>query len=299
MIVNLKYYVIAIFSIFLALGIGIFVGIMLDGQDMIVEQQQELVSQIESKFDEFQAKQNDLQKKIDLLTLEKQNNMKLIDMMYPEFVKEKLAGLNVVIIETSKTHAYPELADAFRKAGASNVYSIQFVNIEEQNNETLLSDIAKELNLSGNTQDEIEAELTKQFGNALASGNNPELIQYLKDKKIINYETEPSYPIHYVVLAGGSEEKEQTDFEKIDLPLIHSIKANHVPIMAVEKSDVLYSNISEYKKLKISTVDNVDTVIGKISMLMVVSGREGHYGVKETAESLMPENFMNEQVGVE
>lgn len=294
MVINLKYYVIAIFSIFLALGIGIFVGIMLDGQDMIVEQQQELVNQIENKFDEFQAKQNDLQKKIDLLTVEKQNNMKLIDMMYPEFVKEKLAGFNVVIIETSKTHAYPELEDAFRKAGVNHVCNIQFADVEEENKEALLLEIAKELNLSGTTQDEIEAEITKQFGNALASGNNPGLIRYLKEKKIIHYEIEPVYPIHYVVLAGGSEEKEQTDFQKIDLPLIHSIKATHVPIMAVEKSDVLYSNISEYKRLKISTVDNVDTVIGKISMLMVVSGREGHYGVKETAESLMPESFINE-----
>jgi hypothetical protein len=291
--VNLKYYVITIFSIFLAIGIGIFVGIMLDGQDMIVEQQQQLVSQIESKFDEFQAKQNDLQKKIDLLTLEKQNNMKLIDMMYPEFVKDQLKDLNVVIIETSKAYAYPELADAFQKTGVNSVINIQFLDIEKQNNETFIFDIAKELNLSGSTKEEIEIDLTKKLGNALVYGNNLEFIRYLKDKKIIDYTAEPVYPIHYIVVAGGSVEKAQTEITKIDIPLINTIKSSNIPVMAVEKSDVAYSNISDYKKLKVSTVDNVDTIIGKISMLMVASGKEGHFGEKETAEHLMPENFMN------
>ena len=85
--------------------------------------------------------------------------MKLIDMMYPEFVK-KITGLNVVIIETRNT-CYPELADAFQQA--SNAYSIQFVNIEEQNNETLFG-YCERIKFIRNTQDEIEAELTNNLG---------------------------------------------------------------------------------------------------------------------------------------
>jgi hypothetical protein len=74
--------------------------------------------------------------------------------------------------------------------------------------------------------------------------------------------------------------------------MINAIKNSNIPVMAVEKINVAHSSIPEYRKLRIPTVDNVDTIIGKAAMLMVVSGQEGHFGEKETAEQLMPKEFI-------
>lgn len=291
MVINLKYYVITIVAIFLAIGIGIFIGIMLDGQDLIVEQQKQIVAQLESKFDEFKVKQDSLQEKIESLTLEKEKNEKFINTIYPRMVKNKLKDLDIVILETSEYYDYSGIIDAFKKAGVNSVTNIiikdSFILEEDK-----IIQLAKKFKLSGDSKEEVHAQLVKKFCNALVSGTDMEFIKYLKDTKMIDYTDKFISPTDYVIIAGGSIDEQKKSLTKVDIPIINCIKNANIPVMAVEKLDVAYSNISDYKKLRISTVDNVDTVIGKISMLMVVSGREGHFGEKESAESLVPEGFI-------
>ena len=54
MVINIKYYVIMSASIFLALGVGIFIGFSLDGQEIFVEQQQGLITELEQRFLDLQ-----------------------------------------------------------------------------------------------------------------------------------------------------------------------------------------------------------------------------------------------------
>ncbi|AOT68139.1 copper transporter [Geosporobacter ferrireducens] len=292
MVVNLKYYVLSFVAIFLALGVGIFIGVMLDGQEMIVEQQQQLVQQLESKFDEFKQKQDELQVKNDLLTVEREKNLKFIDTVYPEAIQDKLKDLDIVIIETSEDYAYSGLIDAFQKAGVNSVSNILIKNTILLNDDAFAQQIAADLKLKGKTAAEIEKQLLKEFHDALMKGNNFELIRYLKEKKIIDYSGNLTFPPDYVLIAGGSTESGKEILNRIDIPLITYSKNSNIPVIAVEKSNVQISGISDYKKLRISTVDNVDTFAGKISTLMVVSGRSGHFGEKDTAEAYMPEGFI-------
>ncbi|MFZ5965828.1 MAG: copper transporter [Bacillota bacterium] len=292
MIINLKYYVITIVAIFLALGVGIFIGIMLDGQELIMEQQQQLVNQLQSKFDEFKSKQDELQNRIDQLMNERDKNIKMVEKIYPEAIKGKLTDTNVVVIETSEEYAYPGITDTLQKANAANVTNILIKTSFLLEDEDIAMQIAKDLNLSGNTKDEIEKQLIKEFCSGIVNGDKIQLMQYLKDNKMIDYQGILNLPADYVVIAGGSIEESKEQLNRIETPLINFVKNSNIPIMAVEKLSVVQSNINEYKKLRISTVDNVDTMIGKASMLMVISGREGHFGEKPTAESLMPEGFV-------
>ncbi|TCO79874.1 copper transporter [Marinisporobacter balticus] len=291
MVINLKYYLITIVAIFLAIGIGIFIGIMLDGQDLIVEQQREVVSQLESKFDEFKIKQDTLQEKIDTLNLEKEKNEKFVNTMYPELVKEKLKDLNVVILETSEHYEYSGITDAFKKAGVNSVSNIITKELFILDDENDLVTLASDFGLTGNSKEELQTQLIKKFTSSLVSENGMEIIKNLKDKKMIDYGDDLTGAADYIIVAGGSIDEQKIVLNNVEVPIINFFKNNNIPVMAVEKLEVPYSNILDYKKLRISTVDNVDTMIGKISMLMVVSGQEGHFGEKETAESLMPEGF--------
>ena len=56
-----------------------------------------------------------------------------------------------------------------------------------------------------------------------------------------------------------------------------------------------------YQKQGISTVDNVDTIIGQISLALIMTGQEGNYGIKEGADALMPllpEEKSDENIGI-
>ena len=292
MIINLKYYVITIIAIFLAIGIGIFIGIMLDGQDLIVEQQQQLVSQLQSKFDEFKAKQDELQERIDYLSGEREKNIKFIEKVYPHIVHNKLKDLDVAIIETNEEYSYVGLNDALEKAGVQSISSIYIKSNFILKDLNYAQQLSNELNISGDTLDEIQNQLVQLFCNAMISGHY-QTINSFKEKGLIDYIDKPKLPVDYLVIAGGSSTDERSILKKIDIPIITKVKSNGVPIMAVEKTNVAHSNIQDYKKVRVSTVDNVDTVIGKVSMMMVLSGQEGHFGEKQTAEALVPEGFLS------
>ncbi|WP_053957372.1 copper transporter [Inediibacterium massiliense] len=295
MVINLKYYVITIVAIFLALGIGLFIGIMLDGQDLIVQQQQQMVSQLEKKFDEFKVKQDALQEKIDILNKNKENNEKFLNNIYPVIVKDQLQGLNVVIVETTEHYDYSTLTDAFYKAGANNVTNV-LINDSFMLGETKdSSNLIKEFNLTTDSDESLQVQLTKRLCSAVTLGNDMEFINKLKEKKMIDYTGEIIPHPGYVVIGGGSVDEQRNVLKDIDTPMINFLKSSDIPTIAVERLDVAYSNIAEYKKLRISTVDNVDTLIGKISMLMVVGGQEGHFGEKETAEGFIPQGFKTKE----
>ncbi len=59
-------------------------------------------------------------------------------------------------------------------------------------------------------------------------------------------------------------------------------------IIGIEKSKANYSYIDAYKSFRISTVDNIDMIMGKVSLILAMEGRPGHYGIKATAENIIP-----------
>ena len=65
--INMKYYIVTIGSIFLALGIGIIVGFNLNYDQELSKQQSEVLSQFEEKFDSLNEEKSDLNKQIDSL----------------------------------------------------------------------------------------------------------------------------------------------------------------------------------------------------------------------------------------
>lgn len=293
MIINLKYYVITIVAIFLAIGIGIFIGIMLDGQELIVEQQQQLVSQLESKFGDFKVKQDEQQQRIDFLNAEREKNLKFMDIAYPEMIKNKLRNLDVIIVETSEDYSYSGITEAFEGAGVHSATNILINDSFMLTDDAIAKEVATALQLKGTTKDEIQKQLVRSFSNALTNGKNLQLLQYLKDHKMIEYSGSITFPVDHIIIAGGRFTEPKDVLSKIEIPMINLIKNSNIPVMAVEKLNVAHSSIPDYRKLRISTVDNVDTIIGKAAMLMVVSGQEGHFGEKETAEQLIPEEFIS------
>jgi hypothetical protein len=200
--------------------------------------------------------------------------------------------LDVVIIETSEDYTYSGITEPFVAAGVHSVTSILIKDSFIFPDDAAAQEVAKALQLKGTTKDEIQKQLLKSFSNTLVSGKNLQVLQYLKDHKMIEYTGDLSFPIDRIIIAGGRFTESKEVLDKIEIPMINTVESSNIPVMAVEKINVAHSSIPDYRKLRISTVDNVDTIIGKTAMLMVVSGQEGHFGEKDTAEQLMPEEFI-------
>lgn len=123
---SMRYYLITIASIFLALGIGIFIGFTLDGQEIFVEQQQSLISELEYRFSELKNENASMKKIVDAKEEELMLHREFINQVFPRLVEGRLVGQNVAIVESSDEFIYTGLITSLKRAGA-NVVSVTFI----------------------------------------------------------------------------------------------------------------------------------------------------------------------------
>jgi hypothetical protein len=62
-----------------------------------------------------------------------------------------------------------------------------------------------------------------------------------------------------------------------------------IPVVGVERSDTEASSIAFFTSSGVTaTVDSVDLVSGRVALVYALSGSEGNYGIKSTADRLLP-----------
>lgn len=289
--VNIRYYVLTIAAIFMALGIGIFIGFMLDGQKVFSEQQDTIINQLEQKFKDIQTENSNLKDNVQSLNKQLDYMNQYNKIVFPELVKGRLNGVKVAIIETNNDFIYPGLRNALMKAGATissiTIFKDNLNNLDESDKTDLLNNLSKYGNVDSN---HLVETLSQKLTDVIISGQDAELITYLKDKGYIDFTGTPG-STDFIVLAGGSNLK-NNNLNIVDIPIIRQAKILNVPIVGVEQSDVKYSYMDAYRKQHLSTVDNIDTIIGQTSLIMVMQGKDGNYGIKPGDTSIMPDSFI-------
>jgi len=282
---NLKFFVIFVISIFAALGIGIYIGFTLDAQNLIVEQREDIVSEIEERFNFLTSENERLKKIIESITITNDNYENFIQSTYEEIIKNKLLGMNVSIIETNSDYMHSGTGSVLDVAGA-NLTSLITIN-DKFLDEQMMKSIYNKLGLDIPEGDIIEHAMAI-VAECVIDGYRNEFISELSSEGFIQIAGLINKPVDYIIIAGGSLSEEDERIDKIDRTIVRVSRENNIGIIGVEKLDTFYSYMARYKELNISTIDNIDTAMGKVSLVLAMEGRPGHYGVKDTAEELVP-----------
>ena len=70
---------------------------------------------------------------------------------------------------------------------------------------------------------------------------------------------------------------------------IASVGPPPVRVVGVERTDSDPSSIEFFSDHGAASVDNVDQLPGRVALVYVLGGAEGAFGVKETADALLPD----------
>jgi len=70
---------------------------------------------------------------------------------------------------------------------------------------------------------------------------------------------------------------------------IHSAGPGETPIVGVERTDSDPSSIAFFADREAATVDNADQLPGRVALVYALDGAGGNFGVKETADALLPD----------
>ena len=286
--INMKYYIVTIGSIFLALGIGIIVGFNLNYDQELSKQQSEVLSEFEDRFDSLNQEKADLNTQIEDLTKEQEKLTSYISQNYNLLITNALTDRNTGIIITNEKNDYSEeIENLIKYADGHLAFNIVVRDTieDEKKLKTLSNDIDKEIKTS---QDCIN-----YIMDCLNGDNAQKDLEKLQELELIEIKSLSDDYASYdsAILVGENEDENmQKTFEVKEKNIISKLKSEKKYLVAVQRE----ASNSKFLKLcsdsKISTIDNIDSEIGKISLSMLIKDESivGNYGTGENVTDLMP-----------
>lgn len=286
--INMKYYIVTIGSIFLALGIGIIVGFNLNYDQELSKQQSEVLSEFEDRFDSLNQEKADLNTQIEDLTKEQEKLTSYISQNYNLLITNALTDRNTGIIITNEKNDYSEeIENLIKDADGHLEFNIVVRDTieDEKKLKTLSNDIDKEIKTS---QDCIN-----YIMDCLNGDNAQKDLEKLQELELIEIKSLSDDYASYdsAILVGENEDENmQKTFEVKEKNIISKLKSEKKYLVAVQRE----ASNSKFLKLcsdsKISTIDNIDSEIGKISLSMLIKDESivGNYGTGENVTDLMP-----------
>ena len=270
--INMKYYIVSIGAIFISLGIGILVGYNLNYDQELSKQQASVISDLDNKFDALKVTNDNLEKSLADLSDDYDKAIAFINDNVNNLVVGRLTDKNIGIISTNQDNDYTkEINEIITTANGNVAFDITLNN--NIFNEKKIEALATKLNL--------EIKDTK------------DIIVYIEDAEMIkiNSLNENYQSYNSVVIAGGNNGKlGKEQYENIDKILIETLKDKDKNIVGVQESNTKFSYVDLYFNDKVTTIDNVDEGIGKLSLVMVLqdSSIAGKFGKLEGSDSIIP-----------
>lgn len=286
--INMKYYIVSIGAIFISLGIGILVGYNLNYDQELSKQQASVISDLDKKFDSLKVTNDNLEKSLADLSDDYDEAITFINDNINSLVGERLTDKNIGIISTNQENDYTqEIDDIITTANGKVAFDIILNN--NIFNEKKIEEVAEKLNIDIKSTKDIMIYIEQ----ALSENNASERLKKLEDLDMIkinslneNYQSYDS-----VVIAGGNNGKsDEGQYENIDKILIETLKDKEKNIVGVQQSNTKFSYVDLYSNDKVTTIDNVDEGIGKLSLVMVLqdSSIAGKFGKLEGSDSIIP-----------
>ncbi|HZK57480.1 MAG TPA: copper transporter [Clostridia bacterium] len=290
--VNIKYYIISIAAIFISLGIGIFIGFNMNGQEIYLKQHRILVDSLENRFVEFKREKENLEQNVQDLNTEREKLSVFVGNIFYEVVHNKLEGMNIAIIETTDRYFYDDINETLKLSGASIPVRVKYKDKIYKVTEEQLQEINDLTGKDLEKREDLVDFINNEIINSLISGDINYILGFLIDHEYIqcNYDFNESEDLNIdsVVVTGGNSKSQEHGAGQLNIGLIKNLQEQQFKIIGAERLDVEQSHIPAFKNLNISTVDNVDSRMGKISLIYLLEGARGHYGEKPTADSLAP-----------
>ena len=252
------------------------------------KQQASVISDLDNKFDALKVTNDNLEKSLADLSDDYDKAIAFINDNVNNLVVGRLTDKNIGIISTNQDNDYTkEIKEIITTANGNVAFDITLNN--NIFNEKKIEELATKLNSEIKDTKDIMAYIEK----ALSESNASLKLKELEDAEMIkiNSLNENYQSYNSVVIVGGNNGKlGKEQYENIDKILIETLKDKDKNIVGVQQSNTKFSYVDLYFNDKVTTIDNVDEGIGKLSLVMVLqdSSIAGKFGKLEGSDSIIP-----------
>jgi Copper transport outer membrane protein, MctB len=280
-----RYHAASLAAVFLALAIGILIGVGLGGK-VVKRARNDLEQSLKSDLAGSRTRADDLQSQLN-------QERDTLAQVYPALVGDLLRGRRIAVVALG---AMPEemKGDIESVVGTDNPTGAklsEFAVVREPPDLHALADAVPGGNRKLAHDSDALSSLARRAGRSLVSGGP--LFDQLHDALLADVSGKPGGIDAVIVVRQrpsdlGSGQSDATS--GLEAGLLDGIEgAGGVPVVGVERSDSESSQVGFYDSEGLSaTVDSVDLVSGRVALAYTLNGSEGDYGVKTSADRLLP-----------
>jgi Copper transport outer membrane protein, MctB len=285
---DLRYHVASLAAVFVALLIGILVGVGLTGKVDDAEKA-ELRRQIAVKDEELQAAREQAGNS----TREDDAVAKLVEHGYPLLMDERLLGkrIGLLFVGSPDQDLREDVTTALEDAGARDVTRMRALKVPVDA-DRLASTLRGQPALARYAGDENLRELGRVLAQEFVVGGDAPAWDALSTQLVVNQRGTAGPTLDGVVVARTSGPQGGVTAAFLSGLYVGLADAG-APAVGVESTTDRTSAVEIFDRADLSTVDNVDTRAGRLALVLLLAGGErGNYGVKETAQDVLPEESL-------
>jgi hypothetical protein len=274
---DLRYHVASLAAVFLALIIGILVGVGIASETSVSESDRNL---LEQQIADLQRERDAARDEVDLLREQQAASAEYIERSYAAVMDGRLRGMRVALLFIGQ--ADPELQGAVTQtlehAGAPGLTRMRALKLPVEP-EAVTGPVEGD---DGTTVavDEVGRRLGREL---VAGGETPTwdaLAEVIVEGSLGGMAEEAD-----AVVVAHTARINHPPTARFVSGLYAGVTGAGVPAVGIERTAEQPSRIAVFRGAGLSTVDSIDTPLGRIALAELLrGGQEGHYGLKSTAE---------------
>ena len=282
-----RYHAASLAAVFVALAIGILIGVGF-GSDLVNGTADDLEKSLRSDLDDKSAQIEDLKSQL-------ADEQQFSSAVAPAVVENRLQGSQIAIVAFGGLD--DALADdvqaALEPAGAT---LREIAVVREPPDEGAIEGVVPRHRQE--TREEHLTRAARLTGQALVRGGAG--FDALRSALFSRYSGNPGGLDGIVIVRAQPEDmndRDSSDSSAIEDGMIDGMQnafgdipgAAEVRLVGAERTDTDPSSIGFFMDHGAASVDDVDDLSGKVALVYALDGAEGEFGVKDTADALLPD----------
>ena len=277
-----RYHATSLIAVFIALAIGILVGAEFGG-DALKNTRKDLEHSLVGNL-------QDARSRADELSDELNRSDEFGERVYPVLTRDRLAGKRIAIVALGglPTDLTADVEDALGPTGARLV-GVGVVR-EPVDLVGLAEDLAKTRFADLRTNPDALTELGTGLGRQLVLGGTlPEVVR----GQLFSRASGTFGGLDGVIVVRDQPDDmgpvQRSRANQLEAALMSGITPTRAPTVGIETTTTEPSSVSFFQSNDLGSVDDVDLTAGQLAMVFAMLGAEGSFGVKGSADRLLPD----------
>lgn len=280
-----RYHLLTLVAVFLAMGLGVLVGISLSDSGVVETGNAGLASDIQRDLDNLSQLNNDLNRQA-------AENQRYQDDILPYLVNGQLQGKKFAVVAsgTVDDQILRDLGAAINSAGGQ-VASTTRLNSRfdaSATTEKLRAATQGDPSFTGLDQTTLATLLAPHMAADIGAAGGSTLLDALRGTLVDSADGSYTTPVDAVLLINRADDQQSPQYADLERQFLLALRGLGVRPVAAEPADAPISEIPLFISVDVSSVDNIDSRIGQVSIIHVLRGEQGSFGVKTTADLLIP-----------